>query len=62
MVSIKNYATQQFLTNTMNSLGWNRNGVWNGLQDWADETKWQWSTEDGSKISHTTLIEKKRIF
>jgi len=42
LAQISNPETNDFLTTTLNSLWWQNNAVWIGLNDRQHEQHWQW--------------------
>jgi hypothetical protein len=42
LVQIRTAGIQEFVVTSLNSLGWNRNGVWIGAHDLDEEGLWKW--------------------
>lgn len=55
LVQIRTAQIQQFLMNSLRSLGWNRNGVWMGAHDLDDEGHWKW-VEGNLKGNHSFFL------
>lgn len=55
LVQIRTAQIQQFLMESLRSLGWNRNGVWMGAHDLDDEGHWKW-VEGNLKGNHNIVV------
>ena len=50
LVEVLDQATQDFLVNSLQSLGWSHHGVWIGGTDHDVEGKWVWDTGEGLDV------------
>ena len=60
MVSIPDSATNEFLVDSVNSLPWDNNGIWIGLNDITNEQDWRWAGLENGKI-YRNMRNKKYL-